>query len=44
MVSIESIKELRNITGVSIGECKKALEKSEGDIKKAEEFLQEVGK
>jgi len=44
MVSIESIKELRNITGVSIGECKKALEKSEGDIKKAEEFLKEVGK
>ena len=44
MVSIESIKELRNITGVSIGECKKALEKSNGDIKKAEEFLKEVGK
>ena len=44
MVSIESIKELRNITGVSIGECKKALEKSKGDIKKAKEFLREVGK
>ncbi len=44
MISIKDIKELRNITGVSIGECKKALEKSEGDIKKAEEFLKEVGK
>lgn len=44
MVSIENIKELRNITGVSIGECKKALEKSEGDMKKAEEFLKEVSK
>jgi len=44
MISIEDIKELRNITGVSIGECKKALEKSGGDIKKAEEFLREVGK
>ena len=44
MISIEDIKELRNITGVSIGECKKALEKSNGDIKKAEEFLRELGK
>ena len=44
MVSIEDIKELRNITGVSIGECKKALEKSEGDMKKAEELLIELGK
>lgn len=43
MISIEKIKELRSITGVSIGECKKALEKSDGDIKKAEEFLREVG-
>ena len=44
MISIDDIKELRNITGVSIGECKKALEKSGGDIKKAEDFLKEVGK
>ena len=44
MVSIKEIKELRNITGVSISECKKALEKSEGNLKKAEEFLKEVGK
>jgi len=44
MITIEDIKELRNITGVSIGECKEALEKSDGDIKKAEEFLKEVGK
>ena len=44
MASIEDIKELRNITGVSIGECKKALDESGGDFKKAEEFLKEVGK
>jgi elongation factor Ts len=44
MVSIDKIKELRNRTGVSIGECKKALKKSEGDIDKAEKHLQELGK
>lgn len=44
MVSINDVKELRNRTGVSLGECKKALEKSNGDIDKAEEFLEEVGK
>jgi len=44
MVSIEKIKELRNVTGISISECKKALKKSGGDIKKAKEFLKEVGK
>ena len=44
MVSIEDIKKLRSITGVSIGECKKALDESGGDMKKAEELLIEVGK
>ena len=44
MITIEDIKELRNITGVSIGECKEALKKADGDIEKAEEFLKEVGK
>lgn len=44
MTSIEQIKKLRNITGVSIHECKKALEKAKGDIKKAREILKELGK
>jgi len=34
-VSIEQIKQLREQTGVSIMECKKALEEAEGDAKKA---------
>ena len=44
MVSIEDIKKLRNITGLSIGECKKALDESGGDFQKAEELLKELGK
>jgi len=44
MISIEQIKELRNITGVSITECKKALEKANGDIEKAREVLKDSGK
>ncbi len=33
------VKELREITGLGMMECKKALEESGGDIKKAEELL-----
>ncbi|XOB40773.1 MAG: elongation factor Ts [Candidatus Nealsonbacteria bacterium] len=44
MASIEQIKELRNITGVSIAECKKALEKTNNDIKKAKKVLKDSGK
>jgi elongation factor Ts len=35
MVTVDQIKELRNKTGISIGECKQALEQSDGDIEKA---------
>jgi len=35
MVSIDLIKELREITGISISECKKALEEAGGDMEKA---------
>ena len=35
MISIEQVKELRNKTGVSIMQCKKALEEAEGDMEKA---------
>src|SRR5438445_791292 len=33
------VKELREITGLGMMECKKALEEAGGDIKKAEELL-----
>lgn len=35
MVSTDQIKELRARTGVSVMECKKALEEAEGDMEKA---------
>lgn len=35
MVSMDQIKELRDRTGVSVMQCKKALEEAEGDIEKA---------
>lgn len=34
-ISTENIKELRDRTGVSIMQCKKALEEAEGDMEKA---------
>ena len=33
------VKELREITGLGMMECKKALEEAGGDMKKAEELL-----
>lgn len=44
MITIKQIKKLRNLTGVSIGECKKALEKANGDIEKSREILKKLGK
>jgi len=35
MVNVEQIKELRDQTGVSVAECKKALEAAGGDLEKA---------
>ena len=42
-VSSADVKKLREITGASIMECKIALEKAGGDIKKAQGFLKEQG-
>ena len=42
-VSIEQIKHLRERTGVSMTECKKALEEANGDINKAIEILRKKG-
>jgi len=44
MVSIDQIKELREQTGISISECRKALAESDGDIDKARTLLKEWGK
>jgi len=44
MVNINQIKQLRQETGISITECKKALEKANGNIEKAKIILREWGK
>lgn len=43
MIPIEKIKKLREETLVSISQCKKALEETEGDIEKAKELLRKWG-
>jgi|GEM_PF-362405 len=43
MANIEQIKQLRDETGISIGECKKALDEG-GSIEKAKEILKKWGK
>lgn len=42
-ISVDLIKELRSLTSASISRCKKALEETGGDIKKAIEFLRKQG-
>lgn len=42
-VSTESVKELRQRTGIGMMECKKALEESDGDIDKAIMILRKKG-
>lgn len=44
MISAEQVKQLRDKTGASMMECKKALEESKGDEKKAFEILRQRGK
>lgn len=44
MASIDQIKKLREETGVSITECKKALTEAKDDIKMAKEILRKWGK
>jgi elongation factor Ts len=43
VISIDLVKQLREETGISLGECKKALEESKGDINKAKEYLKKRG-
>jgi elongation factor Ts len=42
-MSIEKIKKLREETGISVGECRKALEEAQGDLEKAKEILKKRG-
>ena len=42
-VSVDTIKQLRELTSCGVIECRKALEESKGDIKKAKEILQKRG-
>ncbi len=38
-ITTESIKELREMTGISVMQCKKALEEADGDLAKAADIL-----
>ena len=43
MITAKSVKELREMTGAGMMDCKKALTETNGDIEKAVEFLREKG-
>jgi len=42
-VSAQDIKQLREITGARVLDCKRALEEANGDFKRAEEIVAEKG-
>lgn len=42
-ISVDLIKQLRDLTSASVIQCKKALEETKGDIKKASELLRKQG-
>lgn len=42
-ITTDMIKQLRETTGAGVLDCRKALEQSEGDLKKAIDFLREKG-
>ena len=35
MITADDVKKLRDVTGVSVMQCRKALEEAEGDFDKA---------
>lgn len=43
MITAEQVKELRDRTGISIMQCKNALERASGNMSKALEYLKEDG-
>ena len=42
-ITMDMIKQLREVTHAGIMDCKKALQESDGDFDKAEEYLKKVG-
>lgn len=42
-ISAQLVKQLREKTGIGMGDCKKALEETGGDVEKAEEWLRKKG-
>ena len=42
-VSSEAVKELRELTGAGMLDCKRALEEADGDFEKAKEILRQKG-
>lgn len=42
-ITSDQLKELRDLTGISVMQCKKALEEAEGDMEKAKIILQKKG-
>jgi len=42
-ITAEQVKKLREMTGVGMMDCKKALKETEGDVEKAVEFLRKKG-
>ena len=43
MISAKMVKELRELTGAGMMDCKKALTETDGDMDKAVDFLREKG-
>ncbi|NLL74610.1 MAG: translation elongation factor Ts, partial [Erysipelothrix sp.] len=43
MISAKLVKELRDLTGAGMMDCKKALEATEGNVEKAVDWLREQG-
>lgn len=43
MVTAEMVKQLRELTGAGMMDCKKALTETKGDVEKAVDFLREKG-
>ena len=41
-ITLEQVKELRDNTGISVMQCKRALEEAEGDMKKALAILKKT--
>ncbi len=42
-IDAKKVKELRDITGLGVMDCKKALQETQGDIEKAREWLRKQG-